>query len=87
MRNREQIKAEIERTQSRLELYYKQEEKMLSDAAQSYSIGSRSIQRYNTSLSAVQSKIKELEKKLSELKSELAGKGARRAVSVVPRDW
>ena len=60
---------------------------MLSDAAQSYSIGSRSIQRYNTSLSAVQSKIKELEKKLSELKSELAGKGARRAVSVVPRDW
>lgn len=87
MRNREQIKAEIERTQNRLELYYKQEEKMLSDAAQSYSIGSRSIQRYNTSLSAVQSKIKELEKKLSELKSELAGKGARRAVSVVPRDW
>lgn len=87
MRNREQIKTEIERTQNRLELYYKQEEKMLSDAAQSYSIGSRSIQRYNTSLSAVQSKIKELEKKLSELKSELAGKGARRAVSVVPRDW
>ena len=87
MRNREQIKAEKERTQNRLELYYKQEEKMLSDAAQSYSIGSRSIQRYNTSLSAVQSKIKELEKKLSELKSELAGKGARRAVSVVPRDW
>lgn len=87
MRNREQIKAEIERTQNRLELYYKQEEKMLSDAAQSYSIGSRSVQRYNTSLSAVQSKIKELEKKLSELKSELAGKGARRAVSVVPRDW
>ena len=87
MRNREQIKTEIERTQNRLELYYKQEEKMLSDAAQSYSIGSRSIQRYNTSLSAVQSKIKELEKKLSELKSELSGKGARRAVSVVPRDW
>lgn len=87
MRNREQIKTEIERTQNRLELYYKQEEKMLSDAAQSYSIGSRSIQRYNTSLSAVQSKIKELEKKLSELKSELAGKGVRRAVSVVPRDW
>ena len=87
MRSKEQIKSEIERTQNRLELYYKQEEKMLSDAAQSYSIGSRSIQRYNTSLSAVQSKIKELEKKLSELKSELAGKGARRAVSVVPRDW
>lgn len=87
MRSKEQIKFEIERTQNRLELYYSQEEKMLSDAAQSYSIGSRSIQRYNTSLSAVQSKIKELEKKLSELKSELAGKGARRAVSVVPRDW
>ena len=87
MRSKEQIKSEIERTQNRLELYYSQEEKMLSDAAQSYSIGSRSIQRYNTSLSAVQSKIKKLEKKLSELKSELAGKGARRAVSVVPRDW
>lgn len=87
MRKKETIKNEIERAKRRLDLYYQQEENMLSNGTQSYTIGSRSLQRYNTSLAAIQQEIKRLESKLEELNAELNGGGARKAVSAVPRDW
>lgn len=87
-RTREKITREIERTQKRLDLYLAREEEMLSkEGVQLYTIGSRNLQRYQTTLSYVQSEIEKLQKKLDELEAELAGGCARRAVGVVPRDW
>ena len=74
----------LERKKRRLELYYRQEEKMLSDGAQSYGIGNRNVQRYNTDLAKVQSQIKELETEIKEMES--TGK-PRKAVAVVLSDW
>ncbi len=87
MRDKKTVKAEIERVKERLELYYGQEKNMLSNGTQAYTIGSRSLQRYQTSLAAIQQEIKTLETKLEELNAELNGSGARKAVSAVPRDW
>jgi hypothetical protein len=54
---------------------------------QLYTIGSRNLQRYQTSLASVQDMIAKLQKRVRELEAELAGGSARRAVGVVPRDW
>ena len=86
-RSSETIQTELKRTQSRLELYIKREAEMLNEGVQSYTIGSRNLQRYQTSLSSVQAEIEKLQKKVDQLEAELAGGSARRAVSVVPRDW
>lgn len=86
-RTRETIQSELARTRRRLELYLKREETMLSDGVQLYTIGSRNLQRYQTTLSSVQAEIDKLQKKADQLEAELAGGSARRAVGVVPRDW
>ena len=87
-RTREKITREIELTRKRLDLYLAREEEMLSkEGVQLYTIGSRNLQRYQTTHTYVQSEIDKLQKKLDELEAELAGGSARRAVGVVPRDW
>lgn len=87
-RPKEQIRIEITRTKERLDAYYAREAEMLSpDGVQMYTIGSRSLQRYQTSLAAIQEEIHRLESKLAELEAELAGKTRRLAVGVIPRDW
>ncbi len=87
-RSKETVKEELERTKARLELYLERERKMLSErGVQSYTISSRSLQRYQTPLADIQSEIERLRKKIEELEDELAGRSARRAVGVVPRDW
>ena len=49
---RQQQKAEkISKLKTRLELYYKREEEMLSGGVQSYGIGTRNATRYQTALS------------------------------------
>ncbi|MDE5759109.1 MAG: hypothetical protein K2H85_10935, partial [Allobaculum sp.] len=68
--------------QARLEMYRLQEEKMLSDAAQMYTLGSRSIQRYQLSLSQIADMIKQLEDELEGIEDELAGVKRRKAVAV-----
>lgn len=87
-RSKETVRAELERTRTRLELYLAREREMLSkDGVQLYTIGSRNLQRYQTPLSAIQAEIDRLKKRIDELEAELAGRSPRRAVGVVPRDW
>lgn len=86
-RSPETIKTELTRTRERLNLYLKREKEMLDGGVQLYTIGSRNLQRYQTTLSSVQAEIDKLQKKVDQLEAELAGGSARRAVGVVPRDW
>ncbi len=87
-RSKETVRAELERTRTRLDLYLAREREMLSkDGVQLYTIGSRNLQRYQTPLSAIQAEIERLRKRIDELEAELAGRTPRRAVGVVPRDW
>lgn len=84
----EKIRRELEQTRERLELYLAREKEMLSrSGVQIYGIGSRNLQRYNTSLAAIQEEIDRLRKRIDELEGELEGNSPRRAVGVVPRDW
>lgn len=81
---RQRQKAEkISKLKTRLELYYKREEEMLSGGVQSYGIGTRNATRYQTDLSAIRKAIKEMEDEIASLEN----KSQRRAVGVVPRDW
>ena len=81
---RQQQKAEkISKLKTRLELYYKREEEMLSGGVQSYGIGTRNATRYQTDLSAIRNAIKEMEDEIASLEN----KSQRRAVGDVPRDW
>lgn len=78
----------IEEKRKRLKLYLDREEYMLSpDAVQSYGIGSRNIQRYNTDLEAIQKMIKQLEDEIQDLEAEESGSKPRKSVAVTPRDW
>lgn len=85
MSNKEKYKAELEKKQARLELYYAQEEKMLTGGVQSYGLGSRNVAKYNTELAQIRTAIKELEAEIEELEGLISGKKSRRCVGVVPR--
>lgn len=87
-RTKDRISRELKETKERLELYLAREKEMLSkDGVQLYTIGSRNLQRYQTSLTAIQAEIDKLRKRVDELEDELAGYTPRRAIGVVPRDW
>lgn len=87
-RPKDRIRRELEQTKERLNLYLAREKEMLSkDGVQLYTIGSRNLQRYQTSLSAIQAEIDKLRKRVGELEDELNGHTPRRALGVVPRDW
>lgn len=87
-RSKETVRSELAETRERLELYLAREKEMLSkDGVQGYTIGSRNLQRYQTELADIQKTIDQLQKRIRELEEELAGRSARRAVGVVPRDW
>ena len=85
MANIEKYQAELERKQTRLDLYYKQEEKMLTDGVQSYGLGSRSLTRYNADLADIRSAIEKLEEEIRELKGLVSGTKSRKVRSVIPR--
>ncbi len=81
-------KEKLEKKKERLELYYTREKLMLSKKGiQSYGIGSKNIERYNTDLAKVQEAIKRLEEEIEELEKQLEGKSLRKVVAVVMRDW
>lgn len=87
-RSTEVIKKELTETRERLDLYLAREKEMISQSGtQMYTIGSRSLQRYQTALGDIQKMITQLRARISELEAELAGGSARRAVGVIPRDW
>ena len=81
----EHWKAELENKKRRLELYYRQEEKMLTDGVQSYGMGSRNLTRYNTDLSQIRAAIEKLEGEIKELEGLISGTKSRKVVSVIPR--
>lgn len=87
-RSKEVIKKELEETRERLTLYLEREKAMISpDGVQSYTIGSRNLQRYQTALADIQDMIDKLRKRIRELEAELAGQSPRRAIGITPRDW
>ena len=81
----EKWKSELEIKKTRLTLYYKQEEKMLTDGVQSYGIGSRNLTRYNTDLAQVRTAIEKLEGEIKELEGLISGTKSRKVVGVIPR--
>lgn len=84
---RKQIERKLEKVNERLEYYYEKEKALLTnDGVQSYTIGSRSVSRYQYS-SDIKSQIEELEKQRDELENLLDGRKRRKAVGIVPRDW
>ena len=52
---------------------------------QSYSIGSRSLTKFD--LAKISEEIAAHEKAINELQALMNGRGRRRAVGIVPRDW
>ena len=88
MRTKDAINKELQETRNRLDMYLAREEEMLSkDGVQSYAIGSRNLSRYQTALKEIQDMIEKLRNRIRELEAELAGRSARRAIGVIPRDW
>lgn len=84
---RTQIERKLKKITERLEYYYEKEKALLTnDGVQSYTIGSRSVSRYQYS-SNIKEQIEELEKQRDELENRLNGIKPRKAVGVVPRDW
>lgn len=82
-----QIVRRIEKINERLESYYAKEKELLAaDGIQSYTIGSRSISRYQYS-NNIKEQIEKLEDERDELENLLNGISPRKAISVVPRDW
>ena len=87
MLTRPQIQRKLDKINERLELYYEKEKALLSDdGVQSYTIGSRTVSRYQYSTN-IKNQIAGLERQRDELENLLAGIRPRKAVAVVPRDW
>lgn len=87
-RPRAVVQRELDETRERLRNYLNREAEMLSkDGVQLYTIGSRNLQRYQTSLTDIQKEIDKLRKRERELEAELNGRTARRAIGVTPHDW
>ena len=85
MTKKERWQSDLDTKKTRLALYYKQEEKMLTDGIQSYGIGSRNLTRYNTDLAQVRTAIEKLEGEIKELEGLISGTKSRKAVGVIPR--
>lgn len=85
MTKKEKYQAELERKKARLDMYYAQEEKMLTGGVQSYGIGSRNLARYNTDLAQIRSAIEKLEAEIEELEGLLTGNKSRKCVGIIPR--
>ena len=81
----EQWKADLEIKRTRLNLYYKQEEKMLTDGVQSYGVGSRNLTRYNADLADIRAAIEKLEGEIEELEGLITGQKSRKVKSVIFR--
>ena len=87
IKTKAQIERKLEKINERLKYYYEKEKALLTnDGVQSYSIGSRSVTRYQYS-SNIKAQIEQLENQRDELENLLKGIRPRKAVGIVPRDW
>ena len=87
IKTKAQIERTLEKINERLKYYYEKEKALLTnDGVQSYSIGSRSVTRYQYS-SNIKAQIEQLENQRDELENLLKGIRPRKAVGIVPRDW
>ena len=85
---RQQQKAEkISKLKTRLELYYKREEEMLSGGVQSYGIGTRNATRYQTDLSAIRKAINEKEATLDARPGSAAPRASNYGYSEAGASW
>ncbi|MFR8038604.1 MAG: DUF6148 family protein [Anaerovoracaceae bacterium] len=82
---RETIEKRLTMRQSFLDKAYEAYEKLLSGEVQSYTIGSRSLTKFD--LSSLQDTIEKWEKEVDELEAQLNGLKKRKSVGVIPRDW
>lgn len=82
---RETIEKRLTMRQSFLEKAYEAYDKLLSGEVQSYTIGSRSLTKFD--LETLQDTIAKWEKEVDELEALLAGQKRRKSVGVIPRDW
>lgn len=85
MNKKEKYKADLEQKKARLDLYYKQEEKILTGGVQSYGLGSRSLTKYNTDLAQIREAISKLEGEIEELEGLISGNKSRKCVGIIPR--
>lgn len=84
---RAQIIRRLEKINERLVSYYAKEKEMLAaNGIQSYTIGSRTVSRYQYS-SNIKEQIGRLEDERDELENLLNGISPRKAMAAVPRDW
>ena len=79
------IEKRLTMRQSFLEKAYEAYEKLLSGEVQSYTIGSRSLTKFD--METLQDTIEKWEKEVDELEAQLAGYKKRKSVGVIPRDW
>lgn len=79
------IEKRLTMRKSFLEKAYEAYEKLLSGEVQSYTIGSRSLTKFD--LETLQDTIAKWEKEVDELEAQLAGYKKRKSVGVIPRDW
>lgn len=87
IKTRAQIQRKLDKINERLDYYYEKEKALLTEGGvQSYTIGGRSVSRYQYSLN-IKSQIEDLENERDELENLLAGIRPRKAIGVVPRDW
>ncbi|WP_372520916.1 hypothetical protein [Candidatus Ruminimicrobiellum ovillum] len=80
------IQEKIEIKKQRLEAYRSRELEMLSGGVQSYGIGTRNVNRYQTDLTSIQNMIKQLEKDIEALERQVNGKCSMPVYRFVPGD-
>lgn len=85
MASREELQKRLEFRKNSLEAARAAYIALLTGQAQSYTIGSRNIQKFQ--LPQLKEEIEQLEKEIDGLEAVLRGGKRRKAVGVVPRDW
>ena len=85
MASRETIQRRIERKKKTLEAAEEAYLALLEGRVKSYTIGSRSMTKFD--LPELESTIDKLEKEIDELEEAMRSGKRRKAVGVIPRDW
>lgn len=78
------LKKRLAQRQAMLDACYDAYQNLISGSVKQYSIGSRSLTRFD--IAELWDMIQKLEKEIDELETLLAGGGRRKASGVVPRD-